>query len=108
MGGRIKTAWDAIVNAVRATLGVPANRTTALEALMRTTERAMEVNRSEPTRRHNVVFGQPEEEPQRVLSPAEQRARAVREELSKPGEALRQGTAAQARRAAANASPEVV
>jgi hypothetical protein len=42
--GKIKSAWDAIVNSVRKLLKVPANQMNALEAAMRMTEHAMDIN----------------------------------------------------------------
>lgn len=40
----IKTAWDVLVQTVRKVLGVPADKTTALEATIKATERAMGLN----------------------------------------------------------------
>jgi hypothetical protein len=63
-GNKIKTAWDAFINTIRETLGLPPNRTSALEALLRATEQAMAKNVVEPTP-HVARRFMPVEEPRK-------------------------------------------
>jgi Large polyvalent protein associated domain 38 len=44
LGAPIKSAWDAVVNFIRKALGIPKDKTNALEAALRVTEQAMELN----------------------------------------------------------------